>query len=358
MDELVVVGGTIANLPINLRHAIVHPTFSIPQQHVGIEVVIVLQTISAAAVGVALLVTIDAEGRDANLHPRLGVVNGTIELFDKQVDVIAAPVATVADAVVVGAELGCVGNLNASHGIGIEVVIDVQSIDVIACHDVADDIADIVAAGLQGRVQQRQTVVLERPFGMLHNDMVASIAVCRLRLGTIGVNPCVQLHAALVALVDHPSQRVPIGIGFGALFAGQVVAPWLDVALIEGVALGPHLEDDGVAAVFLQLVQLVRQRLFHRLGTHALKLSVHALNPGAAELAFVLRWQNQCKQQHQSYRQYSSHILKLLELFTCTSSLRDPFRGGPPFPSASGAYRTPFYPCTERCPSSRGPSRR
>ena len=287
MDELVIVGRTIANLPIDLRHTIVHPTFGIPKQHVGIEVVVVLQTVSTAAIGVALLITIDAEGRNANLYPRLGVVNGAVELFDKQIDVIAAPVATIVDAVAIGAILCIVGNLNTSNGIGIEVVIDVQAVDIIARHNITDDVANIVAAGLLGRIQQRQTVVLKRPLGMFYNDVVAGIFVRQFRLGTIGINPCVQLHAALVALVDHPRQRIPIGIGFCALFASQIVAPRLDIALVERVALGANLEDDGVATVFLQFVQLIGQRLFHRLGTHALELSIHALNPRTAELSFL-----------------------------------------------------------------------
>ena len=154
-------------------------------------------------------------------------MNGAVELFDKQIDVIAAPVATIVDAVAVGAILCVIGNFYACHGIGIEVVIDVQTVDIIACHNVADDVADIVAAGLLGWIQQRQAIVLKRPLGMFYNDVVAGIFVRHFRLGTIGVNPCVQLHAALVALVDHPRQRIPIGIRLGALFASQIVAPRL-----------------------------------------------------------------------------------------------------------------------------------
>ena len=122
---------------------------------------------------------------------------------------------------------------------------------------------------------------------MFYNDVVAGIFVRHFRLGTIGINPCVQFHAALVALVDHPRQGIPIGIGLGALFASQIVAPRLDTAFVERITLWAHLEDDGVAAVFLQFVQLIGQRLFHRLGTHAFKLSVHALNPSTTELAFL-----------------------------------------------------------------------
>ena len=47
-----------------------------------------------------------------------------------------------------------------------------QAVDVVAFHDVLDDLTDKVAALLQGGVQQRQTVIVEAPLRMLHDDVV------------------------------------------------------------------------------------------------------------------------------------------------------------------------------------------
>ena len=120
---------------------------------------------------------------------------------------------------------------------------------------------------------------------MGHGDVVDGQLARVLRLRPIGVDPSVELHAAAVTLVDHPLQRVPIGRGRRALATGQEAAPRLVAARVEGVALGAHLEDNGIDAVFLQLVELIGQRALHLLRAEAKKLAVDALDPGAAKLA-------------------------------------------------------------------------
>ena len=225
--QLVVVSGLVAYLPINLGNTVVYPALVYPQHHVGIQLVVVLQTVGIAAVGVALLVAIDAKGRHAELHPRLRVANGLIELSDKLVDIVAAPVVAVGKAIGVGLEVGSIGDGDTSDGIGIEIVVDMQSVDIVALQNVAHHIADIVAVLLQRRVEQRQPVVLEATLGMALYHVVGSIGVGHLRLGTIGIDPRVQFHAALVALGNHPSQGVPVGLGSLSLLTGQIVAPRL-----------------------------------------------------------------------------------------------------------------------------------
>ena len=95
MNQFIVVGSLVSNLPIQLRHAIVHPAIGIPKEHIGIELVVILQAIGLTAVRIAFLITIDTERRHAKLHPRLCGMDGFVDLLDEQVDIIAAPVATV-----------------------------------------------------------------------------------------------------------------------------------------------------------------------------------------------------------------------------------------------------------------------
>ena len=52
--------------------------------------------------------------------------------------------------------------------------------------------------------------------------------------------------------------------------------------------LRTNLKDDGVTSIFLQLVQLVGQRLLHLQGRHSLELSVDTLYPCSTELTFLL----------------------------------------------------------------------
>ena len=74
-----------------------------------------------------------------------------------------------------------------------------------------------------------------------------------------------QFHATLMTLLDHPFQRILIRTGRLALCTREEAAPWLHAALVEGIALRPHLEDDGVTTIFLQFVELVAQYALHLL---------------------------------------------------------------------------------------------
>ena len=202
---------------------------------------------------------------------------------------MATPVTYIIIASIVNSEESCIGDIDTSYRIGIEIVVDMQSVHVITCQNIADHLADEVAILLDGRIQQCQTIVVEATLRIAVGHMIAGQRVCRLGFGTIGINPCVQLHIALMTLLYHPLQRVPIRLGRPTLLARQIVAPRLQLTLIECIALRAHLEDDGITTILLQFVQLVAQRLLHLLCGHTLKLSVDTLYPGTTELALGLR---------------------------------------------------------------------
>ena len=124
---------------------------------------------------------------------------------------------------------------------------------------------------------------------MAHDDMIGSILMGRLGLGTIRINPGMKLHTATMTLVYHPLQGVPIGIRLLALLTRQIVAPRLQRALIEGVAFRTNLKNDGITAVVLQDVELMGQCTLHGFSADTLELAVDTLNPGASKLAFLLR---------------------------------------------------------------------
>ena len=215
---------------------------------------------------------------------------------------MTAPVATVADAVVISLIGGIVGNLQAGYGIRIEVVVNMQTVNIIACHDVANYFTDVVTILFQGGIQQGQSVIAEATLRILNHHMVGGIGMGRLGLGTIGINPGMQLHATLMALFYHPCQRIPIGLWSLPLYTCQIIAPRLYRTLIQGITLWSHLEDNGIATIFLQLVQLVAQRLLHLLGGHALKLSVDTLYPCTTKLTFLLCLHAHAKQQQGKYQ--------------------------------------------------------
>ena len=56
--------------------------------------------------------------------------------------------------------------------IRIEIVVDMESVDIVACYDVFGNLADIVAVFLQRRIEDIQSVELKVAFGMLHADVL------------------------------------------------------------------------------------------------------------------------------------------------------------------------------------------
>ena len=88
VDERLVVSGLVAYFPVDLWQVVVHPSFFYPQHHIGIEVVIVLEPVGVASVGVVALVAVDSEGRHAKFHPGLHGQDGFVELLDEDVHVL------------------------------------------------------------------------------------------------------------------------------------------------------------------------------------------------------------------------------------------------------------------------------
>ena len=156
-----------------------------------------------------------------------------------------------------------VGDSGSGSGIGIEIVVDMQSIDIVAAKDVANDMTYILTVFIVGGIEDILSVVLEYEIAASLCNMLWRQDIRGLGLGTIGIYPCMEFHATLVALLHHPLQGVPIRRRRLALLPREETAPRLDAALIEGVALGAHLEDDGVGTILLQFVQLIGQGLLH-----------------------------------------------------------------------------------------------
>ena len=66
-----------------------------------------------------------------------------------------------------------------------------------------------------------------------------------------------QLHTTTVTLVYHPLQRIPIRRRSLPLLASEESAPRFKVALVQRIALGAHLKEDGIDTILLQLVELI-----------------------------------------------------------------------------------------------------
>ena len=207
-----------------------------------------------------------------------------MQLADEGIDILASPFATILSAAVAGVR-GIIGDGLSGSRIGVEVVVDVEPVDVIARHDVGGHAADEVAVLWHSGVEYQQSVVGETTFGVQDILVCGGQGLRAFRFGTIGVDPRMQLHAAAVALPDHPLQRIPIRLRGRALSAGEVSAPWFKLAGIESITLDTALEEDDIDAGTVQRIEFASELALHGIATYALPLAINGLNPRSAELA-------------------------------------------------------------------------
>jgi hypothetical protein len=75
-----IIGRGMPSLPVELRQVVIDPPLLYPKLDVGIEVVVVLQPVGIASVGVATLVPVNAEGANPETYPRLGGGDGQFQV--------------------------------------------------------------------------------------------------------------------------------------------------------------------------------------------------------------------------------------------------------------------------------------
>ena len=315
-DECLVVGSCVTNLPINLRNVVIDPSLLYPFQHVGIEVVIVLRAVGGTSSRVVSLVAIDAERTDAKLYPRLCLANRLTHLFHELIDILTTPISYVhaASIRVIGS---IVWNGNARNRVRVEVVIDVDAIDVVAGDDVVYDLADEFAVFGSSRVEENKSVVVEEAVGVARVFVGRSQSRRSLRLGPIRIDPGMQFHLSSMALLNHPLQRVPIRVWRHSLLSGQEAAPRLYPAGIERVAFYTHLEEDGVDAVLLQVVELTGEHCLHLVALHVHELSVDSLNPCSAKLSLGILSHCQGCHEEQHNKQFMLHSASIITKHIC-----------------------------------------
>ena len=156
-------------------------------------------------------------------------MNGFAELLYKPAHVITAPITNVSHTARLLAEELLIRNLASSLRIWIEIIIDMESINIISAYNVHSHLANIVGCSLQPRIQQRQLAILKTEIWTpLHdilrrNLLIGSYAM----LGTIRINPGMKLHATIMTLLYHPLQRIPIRRRSLSLHPRKKLAPRL-----------------------------------------------------------------------------------------------------------------------------------
>ena len=280
----VVACSLVVEAQIELRQHIINPTLLGPEDYVREQTAVILKCIGAATAGVILLIAPYAEGADTQAYPRLGSAHIVVQLLDQQIDILTTPIAQLHTVAILCIAL-LVGELLVLNGIGIEIVVHMDCIYVVAGYDVAYYLGDEVAALGQTRIEQNLLTVANEPFGVLVVDVVFRQLVSLDRRNAIGVDPSVQLDVALVALVDHKLQGVPHRVGSFTCGAGQIAAPRLQLRRIEGVSRRADLPQNGIDTGQLERIDHINQISLSLLRSHcSVLLLMNGVNPRTAEL--------------------------------------------------------------------------
>ena len=150
VDERRIVGSLVTDFPIKLRNVIIHPAFLHPKKDVGIEIVIVLQTIRIGTVRIMFLVAVDTERTDAEAHPGFGQDNRPFHLLNQLVDIFTSPITDIIRRIsgrnAIFLKTLLIGECFSGVWIGIKIVVHVNRIHIITRQDIFHHIANELTA--------------------------------------------------------------------------------------------------------------------------------------------------------------------------------------------------------------------
>ena len=209
--QRIVIGCLMTDFPINLRDVVIHPTVVHPQQHIGIQVVVILQTVCLASVRVAFLIAIDTEWRYPKLHPRLAGTYSLMNFLDQYVHVVASPIGLVGITSTVLGKADVIRKVFTRIWVWIEIVVHVDSIYIVSANNILYNLTDILAVFRQSRIEVKLVGIRYKQLRILVVRMDRRQSPCTLGLGPVRINPRMKFHVALVPLVNHPLQRIPLG---------------------------------------------------------------------------------------------------------------------------------------------------
>lgn len=162
------------------------------------------------------------------------------------------------------------GGLERRVWVGIEVIVEVDTVDVVSLGDIGDDLE-----GMSLNIGEAWIHPLEIPIGSDPGG-VGTADVCgvdwrssRGESSSKRVKPSVQFEAALVSFVDCELERIVGWGGWGPHFAGEVFGPRFEFGGVESISGWADLEDDGVESEGLCLVENLDEFSFLHLGGEA-----------------------------------------------------------------------------------------
>lgn len=183
--------------PVELGGEVIDPAFGEPEAGVGAEVFVAIEACLDAAGDAGAP---NAEGADADAHPRFALFDVLVEAGNKAIDPVAA--------------FG--GRFAAAHDfsvlrVGVKIIVEVNAVDVVAVDDVEDDVEDFLLSNFAGGIDPGQGAELDHEFGILAGNMLVVGGNVAAGKGAERVEPRVELEAACVSGLDGEGEGIVAG---------------------------------------------------------------------------------------------------------------------------------------------------
>ena len=224
-DKGIIISRRMTYFPIKLRDVVVYPTIVYPHQHISIEVIIVLKSISCTSIRITRLVTINTKWRHTEFYPWLALTYGFMDFFNQHIYIVTSPVTLIGITTTIFSESQIIREVNTRSRIWIEIIVHMKCIYIITVHNVTDDLTDVFPIFRQSRIEIQLSTIFQEQFRMFVVRMDRRQCCRTFRTCTIRINPCMKFHVSLMTLINHPLQRIPLRRF--PLYSSQIAAPWL-----------------------------------------------------------------------------------------------------------------------------------
>ena len=255
--------------PVDLRSHEVNVAVSVPVDGVGGDSLVLPVAVEGLKTVVADVGRGSLAGRaDTEDAVGLDFLDETVNTADEFVDVVDAPFELRTDCGVFGLCGGIVVGIEfVGGGIGVEIVVEDDAVDVIFDHDILDYVAYALLYLLKGGVKDSFLAGLgDEPLGVgvFVVEVAAVLAVGVYAAIAVGIDPCIDLDSALVALIKEEAEGIEGGSG--AAFGGNVLGPGLVGGFVGRVAVRAYVIVDNVDVGGLEIVQFGTQEASVSLG--------------------------------------------------------------------------------------------
>ena len=246
----------MAYFPVNLRNTIINPTFAHPSERIGIEVVVIAQTIGFAAIGILLQIAMNAKRTDAETNPRLFFTNDFMQIAHQSIDIVTTPIGFLRRGKSLRCSIFCktfiIRKSLAGQRIRIEIIVHVNAIYVVIAHDFTHHSQDMSLRLRQSGIQPKTASILYHQMTILAHERLFVIGFFHRQLHAIRIDPGMNIHVASMASLRKIKQRIPTRIL--ALLSGNETTPGFVRRFIPGIALRTHLKQHHIDAGRLQRI--------------------------------------------------------------------------------------------------------